>query len=182
MAAVQAGADDPALAALFFTLAATCSSAFRGPIPPLPAHLTGVWNDNVACRIGVDVRLPPRHQHADELLDRRTDRHPGVSPAAAALDRAHAGPVRTPRRGDTVRLPGWVAHIFFHPVGLCCAGLEHPLGMHPTGGARSRRICGITTPLRATHASWLTLPSDPREAAEFFLAYLPPKILSPAGC
>jgi alpha-L-fucosidase 2 len=52
IAAARGGEDDPALCALLFQFGRYMLLSSSRPDSPLPAHLTGIWNDGIACRIG----------------------------------------------------------------------------------------------------------------------------------
>jgi len=51
IARVRAGESDPGLAALMYELGRYLLNASSRADSPLPTHLTGIWNDNLACRI-----------------------------------------------------------------------------------------------------------------------------------
>lgn len=173
MAAVQAGEEDPALAALLFQfgryLLIGCSRADS----PLPAHLTGVWNDNVACRIGWTC---------DYHLDINTQMNYWIA-ELTGMPECHTPLLRwieetlVPSGRHTAAtlygLPGWVAHIFSNPWGFSAPGWSIWWGMHPTGGA------WVATHLWEHFAFsgdrvFLADHAYPvlKQAAEFFLAYL----------
>jgi len=173
MAAVQAGEDDPALAALLFHFGRYLLIASSRPDSPLPAHLTGVWNDNVACRIGWTC---------DCHLDINTQMNYWIA-ELTGIPESHLPLLRwieytlMPSGRHTAAtlygLPGWVAHIFSNPWGFTAPGWSIRWGMHPTGGA------WVATHLWDHFAfsgdtRYLAEVAYPilREAAEFFLAYL----------
>ncbi|MBK8799670.1 MAG: glycoside hydrolase N-terminal domain-containing protein [Anaerolineales bacterium] len=173
LAAVQAGEDDPALAALLFQFGRYLLIGSSRPDSPLPAHLTGVWNDNVACRIGWTC---------DYHLDINTQMNYWIA-ELTGIPECHLPLLRwieetlVPSGRQTARtlydLPGWVAHIFSNPWGFSAPGWSIWWGMHPTGGA------WVATHLWDHYAftgdkHFLAEHAYPvlKEAAEFFLAYL----------
>ena len=173
MAAVQAGADDPALAALLFHFGRYLLIGSSRPDSPLPAHLTGVWNDNVACRIGWTC---------DYHLDINTQMNYWIA-ELTGIPECHLPLLRWIERtlvpsgrhaaATLYGLPGWVAHIFSTPWGFAAPGWSIRWGMHPTGGA------WVATHLWDHYAfsgdtRFLADVAYPilKEAAEFFLAYL----------
>jgi len=173
IAAVQQGEKDPALAALLFQFGRYLLIGCSRPDSPLPAHLTGVWNDNAACRIG---------WACDYHLDINTQMNYWIA-ELTGIGECHAPLLRwieeqlAPSGRHTARtlydLPGWVAHIFSNPWGYTAPGWSTWWGMHPTGGA------WVATHLWEHYAftgdrAFLAHHAYPvlKEAAEFFLAYL----------
>lgn len=173
LAAVQQGKDDPALAALLFHFGRYLLIGSSRPDSPLPAHLLGVWNDNVACRIGWTC---------DYHLDINTQMNYWIA-ELTNLSECHAPLLRwieqciVPSGRHTARtlygLPGWVAHIFSNAWGFTAPGWSIWWGMHPTGGVwlathlwDHYQFTGDRTFL-ARHAYPVL-----KEAAEFFLTYL----------
>ena len=173
IAAVQQGAADPALAALLFQFGRYLLIGSSRPDSPLPAHLLGVWNDNVACRIGWTC---------DYHLDINTQMNYWIA-ELTNISECHAPLLRwieqtmVPSGRHTARtlygLPGWVAHIFANAWGFTAPGWSIWWGMHPTGGAwlashlwDHYQFTGDRAFL-ARHAYPLL-----KEAAEFFLSYL----------
>ena len=66
--AMEAGADDPALCALFFQYGRYLTIAGSRADSPLPMALQGIWNDGLASSMGWAERLSSRYQYAAELL------------------------------------------------------------------------------------------------------------------
>jgi alpha-L-fucosidase 2 len=173
MAAVQAGEDDPALAALLFQFGRYLLIGSSRPDSPLPAHLTGVWNDNVACRIGWTC---------DYHLDINTQMNYWIA-ELTGIPECHLPLLRwiertlVPSGRHTASvlygLSGWVAHIFSNPWGFSAPGWSIWWGIHPTGGAWvathlwDHFAFSGDTRFLAEHAYPIL-----KEAAEFFLAYL----------
>ena len=173
IAAVQNGEDDPALAALLFQFGRYLLIGCSRPDSPLPAHLLGVWNDNVACRIGWTC---------DYHLDINTQMNYWIA-ELTGIPECHAPLLRwieedlAPAGRHTARtlydLSGWVAHIFSNAWGFTANGWSIWWGMHPTGGV------WIATHLWDHYAfsgdrDFLARHAYPvmKEAAEFFLGYL----------
>jgi alpha-L-fucosidase 2 len=173
MAAVQAGGEDPDLAALLFQFGRYMLIGCSRPDSPLPAHLTGVWNDNVACRIGwtcdchLDINTQMNYWIA-ELTNMAECHKPLMRWIEQTL---------TPSGRHTARvlydLPGWVAHIFSSPWGFTAPGWSIRWGMHPTGGAWvathlwDHYVFGLDREFLAQHAYPLL-----KEAAAFYVPYL----------
>jgi alpha-L-fucosidase 2 len=173
MAAVQAGGEDPALAALLFQFGRYLLIGSSRPDSPLPAHLTGVWNDNVACRIGwtcdchLDINTQMNYWIA-ELTD--------LSECHLPLMRWIEGTLAPGGRRTAQALyglEGWVAHIFSNPWGFTAPGWSIRWGMHPTGGAWvathlwDHYVFTGDRAFLAEHAYPLL-----KEAAAFYLPYL----------
>lgn len=173
IANVQQGAADPALVALLFQFGRYLLIASSRPDSPLPAHLQGVWNDNVACRIGWTC---------DYHLDINTQMNYWIA-ETTHLSECHQPLLRwiaedlVPSGRHTARtlygLPGWVAHIFSNAWGYTAPGWSIWWGLHPTGGA------WVATHLWEHYLftgdrAFLATVAYPvlKGAAEFFLAYL----------
>ncbi len=173
MAAVQAGGEDPALAALFFQFGRYMLIGSSRPDSPLPAHLTGVWNDNVACRIGwtcdchLDINTQMNYWIAE--LTNIAECH---EPLMRWIEHTLAPSGRQTAR-TLYDLPGWVAHIFSNPWGFTAPGWSIRWGMHPTGGAWiathlwDHYAFGLDRAFLAEHAYPLL-----KEAAAFYVPYL----------
>ena len=142
LAAVQAGVDDPALAALLFQFGRYLLIGSSRPDSPLPAHLTGVWNDNVACRIGWTCDY---HLDINTQMNYWIAELTGISEchvAAAALDRrafGAGGPAYSTHALRFARLGG--AHL------LQCLELHRSRLEHLVGDAPDRRRLGCHTPV-----------------------------------
>jgi alpha-L-fucosidase 2 len=173
MAAVQAGGEDPALAALLFQFGRYLLIGCSRPDSPLPAHLTGVWNDNVACRIGWTCDC---HLDINTQMNYWIAELTGLAECHTPLLRWIEGTL-APSGRHTARtlydLPGWVAHIFSNPWGFTAPGWSIRWGMHPTGGA------WIATHLWDHYAfnldrDFLARHAYPvlKEAAAFYIPYL----------
>jgi len=173
IAAVQRGEDDPALAALLFQFGRYLLIGSSRSDSPLPAHLTGVWNDNVACRIGWTCDY---HLDINTQMNYWIAELTGISECHMPLLRwieGHLAPAGRHTARTLYGLPGWVAHIFSNAWNFTAPGWSIWWGMHPTGGA------WVATHLWDHYAftgdrEFLAQHAYPvlREAAEFFLAYL----------
>lgn len=173
LAAVQSGANDPALAALLFQFGRYLLIGSSRPDSPLPAHLLGVWNDNVACRIGWTC---------DYHLDINTQMNYWIA-ELTNISECHAPLLRwieqsiVPSGRHTARtlygLPGWVAHIFANAWGFTAPGWSIWWGMHPTGGVWLASHLWDHYQFTGDRA-FLARHAYPvlKEAAEFFLTYL----------
>lgn len=173
MAVVQAGGEDPALAALLFQFGRYLLIGCSRPDSPLPAHLTGVWNDNVACRIGwtcdchLDINTQMNYWIAE--LTNLAECH---APLLRWIEQTLAPSGRRTAR-TLYGLEGWVAHIFSNPWGFTAPGWSILWGMHPTGGAWiathlwDHFAFNLDRDFLAQHAYPLL-----KEAAAFYVPYL----------
>ena len=173
IAAAKQGMDDPALAALLFQFGRYLLIGSSRPDSPLPAHLTGVWNDNVACRIAwtcdyhLDINTQMNYWIAE--LTNLPECH---MPLLHFIENTLVPSGR--RTASTLYgLDGWVAHIFSNPWGFTAPGWSIWWGLHPTGGAWvathlwDHYVFSGDLDFLARHAYPVL-----KEAAEFFLAYL----------
>ena len=132
--AARQGEDDPHLCALLFQFGRYLLIGSSRPDSPLPANLTGAWNDNKACRIGWTC---------DYHLDINTQMNYWIA-ELTNLSECHQPLFRwmeetlIPSGRHTARslydMPGWVAHIFSNPWGFTAWGWSTWWGVHPTGG------------------------------------------------
>lgn len=171
--AVRQGEDDPHLCALLFQFGRYLLIGSSRPDSPLPAHLTGAWNDNHACRIAWTC---------DYHLDINTQMNYWIT-ELTNLSECHQPLFRwientlVPSGRKTAQtlygLPGWVAHIFSNPWGFTAWGWSTWWGVYPTGGV------WVATDLWDHYCftgdrEFLRAQAYPilKEAAEFCLAYL----------
>lgn len=100
----------------------------------LPAHLQGIWNDNVACRIGwtCDMHLDINTQ-MNYWLSETTDLGEANLPLFQWIQKtlANAGAI-TAR--ESYGLDGWVAEIVSNPWGYTAPYWAIPIAPCPTGG------------------------------------------------
>ena len=176
LAAARAGEDDPALCALVFQFGRYLLIGSSRPESPLPAHLTGVWNDNVAARIGwtcdyhLDINTQMNYWIAEST---------GLGECAAPLFRWIAerlAPSGEQTAAILYGLPGWVAHIVSNAWGYSAPGWSTHWGFFPTGGV------WVAMHLWDRYAyggdrAFLAGQAYPalREAARFCLGYLAPE-------
>ena len=154
LAAVRAGEDDPHLCALVYQFGRYLLIASSRHDSPLPAHLLGVWNDNVAARIGWTC---------DYHLDINTQMNYWIA-ELTGLSECHLPLFRwiqerlVPSGRHTARLlhglPGWVAYIVSN-AGASARPAGAPIGAS-SRPAVSGSPCtsGITTPSPAIAFSW----------------------------
>jgi alpha-L-fucosidase 2 len=171
--AVRQGEDDPHLCALLFQFGRYLLIGSSRPDSPLPANLTGAWNDNRACRIGWTC---------DYHLDINTQMNYWIA-ELTNLSACHQPLFRwieetlVPSGRHTARslydLPGWVAHVVSNPWGFTAWGWSTWWGVHPTGGV------WVATHLWDHYCftgdqEFLANQAYPilKEAAEFCVAYL----------
>ena len=171
--AARQGENDPHLCALLFQFGRYLLIGSSRPDSPLPAHLTGAWNDNQACRIAWTC---------DYHLDINTQMNYWIA-ELTNLSECHQPLFRwmeqtlVPSGRNTAKnlygLSGWVAHIFSNPWGFTAWGWSTWWGVFPTGGV------WIATHLWDHYCftgdrQFLAERAYPilKEAAEFCLSYL----------
>jgi alpha-L-fucosidase 2 len=173
LAAARDGQDDAGLCALLFQFGCYMLMCSSRADSPLPAHLLGIWNDNVAARIGWTC---------DYHLDINTQMNYWIA-ERANLSECHQPLFRwiserlMPSGRHTARtlygMPGWVAHVVANAWGYSAPGWSTYWGIFPTGGVWTAthlwehyRYTGDCQFLAETAYPVL------REAAEFCLEYL----------
>lgn len=131
---VKNGAVDPALDALMFQYGRYVTISGSREDSPLPTHLQGIWNDNIACRMGwtCDMHLDINTQMnywASEVANLSECNIPLFKWIEERL-------VPSGRRTAQVTygLEGWVAHVVSNAWGYSAPGWATSWGMHPTGG------------------------------------------------
>ncbi len=170
---VKDGMENPALTALMFQYGRYLLMSSSRENSPLPAHLQGVWNDNIACRMGWTC---------DMHLDVNTEMNYWPSEAAnltecnAPLFHWIEGilmPSGRQTARDTYGLDGWVAHVVSNAWGYSAPGWAANWGIYPTGG--------IWAAAQMWEHYLFTLDKDflgsrlypvYRDAVKFFLKYL----------
>lgn len=173
LAAVRAGEDDSHLCALVYQFGRYLLISSSRHDSPLPAHLLGVWNDNVAARIGwtCDYHLDINTQMNYWLAERT-----GLSECHLPLFRWITERL-VPSGRETARrlhgLPGWVAYIVSNAWGYSAPGWSTYWGIFPTAGV------WVALHLWEHYAytgDWKFLAETAypvlKEAARFFLGYL----------
>ncbi len=172
--AARQGENDGHLWALLFQFGRYLLIGSSRPNSPLPAHLTGAWNDNLACRIGWTC---------DYHLDINTQMNYWIA-ELTNLSECHQPLFRwieqtlVPSGRHTAQnlygLPGWVAHIFSNPWGFTAWGWSTHWGVSP-----NRRAFGWLSHLWDHYCftgdrQFLAEHAYPilKEATEFCLDYL----------
>ena len=171
--AVRKGQADPQLAALFFQYGRYLVIAGSREDSPLPMHLQGIWNDNLACNMGWTC---------DFHLDINTQQNywptevSNLSECGEPLFRLIESlpePGRRTARTTYGIDQGWVCHVFTNAWGFTAPGWGRGWGLHVTGGV------WIATHLWEHYQftgdrEFLARRAYPvlKGAAEFFLAYL----------
>lgn len=132
--AARQGEENPHLSSLLFQWGRYLLLGSSRPESPLPAHLTGAWNDNKACRIGWTC---------DYHLDINTQMNYWIAELSGLGECAQPlfcwiENILVPSGRETARklydLPGWVAHIFSNAWGFSAWGRSSWWGAFPTGG------------------------------------------------
>jgi alpha-L-fucosidase 2 len=172
--ALENGADDPELLALFFQYGRYLSIAGSRADSPLPLALQGIWNDGLASSMGwtddfhLDINTQQNYWPMEvcNLSECQT-------PLFGLIEQ-----LRTAGRSTAKQMygaPGWVAHTVTNPWGFTVAG-SPGWGIFVTAGVwislqmwDHYTFTGDIDFLRARAYPVL------REAAEFFLAYMVPE-------
>ena len=171
--AVDKEHTDPQLAALLFQFGRYLLIGSSRSDSPVPAHLVGLWNDNVACRISWTC---------DYHLDINTQMNYWIAETANLADCAQ--PLLrwieerlVPSGRHTAKtlygLRGWMAHIVSNVWGYSAPGWDLSWGFFATGGVWiashlwDHYAFGGDRDFLADHAYPIL-----REAAEFYLDYL----------
>lgn len=132
---VREGEQDPGLISLLFHYGRYLFISSSRANSPLPSHLQGVWNDNIACRIAwtCDMHLDINTQMnywPGEIMDLSECNTPLFEWISSCL---------VPSGQLTAKalygLEGWTAHIFSNPWGYTAPGWGECWGLHVTGGA-----------------------------------------------
>jgi len=128
------GQDDPGLAALLFQYGRYLTIAGSRENSPLPLHLQGIWNDNLACNMGwtcdyhLDINTEQNYWAADvgNLSECST-------PLFKFIDTLREPGRRTAK--EMYGAEGWVCHVFTNVWGFTSPGHGSGWGLHDTGGA-----------------------------------------------
>ena len=173
MESVRKGQADPQLAALFFQYGRYLVIAGSRADSPLPMHLQGIWNDNLACNMGwtCDFHLDINTQQnywPTEVCNLSECGEP-LFRLVESLPEPGRRTARTTYGIDQ----GWVCHVFTNAWGFTAPGWGGGWGLHVTGGV------WIATHLWQHYQftgdrDFLARRAYPvlKGAAEFFLAYL----------
>ena len=170
--AVEAGASDPELSALFFQYGRYLTIAGSRENSPLPLALQGIWNDGLASSMGwtddfhLDINTQQNYWLAEvgNLSESQT-------PLFTLIDILHQSGQRTAI--ELYGTPGWVSHTITNPWGYTAPGGGLGWGIFVTAGVwialqmwEHYRFSGDREFLR--HRLYPVFKS----AAEFFLAYM----------
>jgi alpha-L-fucosidase 2 len=172
IAAVRAGGDDPHLLALFYQYGRYLLIAGSRPDSPLPTNLQGLWNDNLACKMGwtcdfhLDINMQQNYWPAE--TGNLTECN---EPLFRLIESLREPGRRTARK--IYGADGWVCHVFTNAWGYTAPGWGLGWGLHPTGGI------WIASHLWEHYLftgdkEFLESRAYPvlKEAAEFFLDYM----------
>ena len=174
LTALKKGSDDAQLAALFFQFGRYLMIAGSRENSPLPMHLQGIWNDNIACRMPwtcdyhLDINQEQNYWPAE--VCNLSECH---EPQFKLIEILRESGRRTAKELYGAR--GWVAHVVTNPWGYTAPGWDLGWAFHPTGGIwlandlwQHYQFTGDKKFL--AQRAYPTL----KEAAEFFLDYMVP--------
>ena len=170
---VKNGGVDPSLTALMFQYGRYLLISSSREDSPLPAHLQGAWNDNLACRIGWTCDM---HLDINTQMNYWPAEVTNLSECSLPLFswiRNVLAPSGRHTAHELYGLNGWVGHIVSNAWGFSAPGWSTRWGLHVTGGA------WIATHLWEHYLftqdlEFLESIAFPvlREACEFFIDYL----------
>lgn len=169
--ALENGADDPELLALFFQYGRYLTIAGSREDSPLPLALQGIWNDGLASSMGwtddfhLDINTEQNYWPAEVCNLSECQ-----APLFTLIDILRAGGRTTAK--EMYGAPGWVAHTIANPWGFTAAG-GTGWGVVVTAGVWiSLQLWDHYT--FNPDLEFLRARAYPalREAAEFFLAYM----------
>lgn len=131
---VKNGSEDPSLIALMFQYGRYLLMSSSREDSVLPAHLQGIWNDNIACCMGwtCDMHLDINTQmnywptEVTNLAECNTPLFKWLEQRLIPSGRQTAK--------VTYGLDGWVAHVVSNAWGYSAPGWSTSWGIHPTGG------------------------------------------------
>ncbi len=170
--ALESGADDPALCALFFQYGRYLTIAGSRADSPLPMALQGIWNDGLASSMGwtddfhLDINTQQNYWAAEVC---------NLAECHEPLFRLVEG-LRKPGGRTAEKMygaPGWVAHVSTNAWGFTAPGGGLGWGLFVTGGvwiaSQMWRHYQFTQ-----DAGFLRQRAYPvlKDAAEFYLAYM----------
>jgi len=170
---VRMGGEDYGLTVMMFHYARYLLISSTRENSPLPAHLQGVWNDNVACRIGwtCDMHLDINTQ-MNYWPSLPTNLFECTKPLYDWIENILV-PSGRHSAEKSYSCKGWVAHTVSNPWGFTAPGGATYWGFHVTGGAwiathlweHYKYIDDIN--FLREHAYWVI-----KGVAEFFLEYM----------
>jgi alpha-L-fucosidase 2 len=170
--ALEAGASDPGLCALFFQYGRYLTIAGSRSNSPLPLALQGIWNDGLASSMAwtddfhLDINTEQNYWLAElgNLSESQT-------PLFTLIEKMSTSGRRTAQ--TLYGAPGWVSHVVTNPWGYTAPGWGLGWGLFVTSGIwlalqmwEHFRFTGDTQFLRERAYPVF------KEAAEFFLAYM----------
>ncbi len=164
---------EPGRAAALFQFGRYLLMSSSRPDSPLPAHLQGVWNDAVACRIGWTCDL---HLDINTQMNYWPAEATRLPECALPLYRWIVGRL-VPEGMRSARMfydmPGWAAELSANAYGRASPYWHLNIAPYPTGGAWLAAQMGEHY-LYSGDRDFLarTLVPTLRGAVEFFLAYL----------
>jgi alpha-L-fucosidase 2 len=170
--ALEAGASDPGLCALFFQYGRYLTIAGSRANSPLPLALQGIWNDGLASSMGwtddfhLDINTEQNYWLAE--IGNLTE---SQIPLFALIEQMRRSGRRTAR--SLYGAPGWVSHVVTNPWGYTAPGWGLGWGIFVTSGIWIS--LQMWEHFRFTQdIEFLREHVYPvfKEAAEFFLAYL----------
>jgi alpha-L-fucosidase 2 len=170
--ALEAGASDPGLCALFFQYGRYLTIAGSRSNSPLPLALQGIWNDGLASSMGwtddfhLDINTEQNYWLAE--VGNLTE---SQAPLFALIAELRNSGTRTAKA--LYGAPGWVTHVVTNPWGYTAPGWGLGWGIFVTAGVwialqmwEHFRFTGDLEFLRERAYPVF------KEAAEFFLAYM----------
>lgn len=127
------GKDDAGLFALFFQYGRYLLISSSRENSPLPAHLQGIWNDNLACNMGwtCDYHLDINTQQ-NYWLANIGNLHECNMPLVNYVEDLSVYGEKTAMK--VYGSPGWTAHTVANVWGYTAPGQSHTWGLFPTAG------------------------------------------------
>jgi len=163
------GSDDPAFAALLFQYGRYLTIAGSRANSPLPLHLQGIWNDNIACKMSwtCDYHLDINTQQSYWAANVGNLSECSM-PLFSLIDSLRAPGRRTAR--NMYGCGGWVCHVYTNAWGFTAPGNGLGWGVHDVGGAwiASHLWDHYTFTMDETFLAETAYPIL-KEAAQFFL-------------
>ncbi len=131
---VKKGGEDPALTALMFQYGRYLLLSSSREDSPLPAHLQGIWNDNIACSMGWTCDM---HLDVNTEMNYWPSEVTNLSECNVPLfkwieERLVPSGQRTAQ--VTYGLEGWTAHVVSNAWGYTAPGWATSWGINVTGG------------------------------------------------
>jgi alpha-L-fucosidase 2 len=130
---IQNGGNDPQLVTMFFQYGRYLLIAGSRENSPLPTNLQGIWNDNLACKMGwtcdfhMDINTQQNYWPAE--VCNLTECH---EPLFNLIESLRVPGRKTAR--EAYGCMGWVCHVFTNAWGFTAPGWGLGWGLHVTGG------------------------------------------------